>query len=221
LIGLVLAAAGEGNRFGGTPKQFNLIGETPVYLRALQPFFGLVHEIVILVPAQWLSKIGAEIRHRKLENVKVTTGGPRRQDTVNKGLNELSEEVEIVLIHDAARPFVTRNLIQRVIEKARHSGACVPVLPVPDTIKEVEHGVVQRTLDRNRLYLAQTPQAFSRSLLNQAFDLARKEEWEVTDESSLLERMGETVYVIEGERSNIKITWREDLVNLRPLNDRT
>lgn len=221
MIGLVLAAAGEGSRFGGTPKQFTLIGEIPVYLRALQPFLDLVEETIILVPSEWLSQVRAEVERRELDDIKVAVGDRRRQDTVSSGLDLLTSNIEIVLVHDAARPFVTPKLIQRVIEGTKQFAACIPVLPVADTIKEVEKGIVRRTLDRRRLYMAQTPQGFYFSRLKDGFNQARKEGWEVTDESSLLERIGEPVHAVEGDRGNIKITWREDLANFQFLNDRT
>jgi len=115
------------------------------------------------------------------------------------------------LIHDAARPFTSSELISRVIEKTRRHQACVPVLPVRDTLKEVRGGRIVRTLDRESLSLVQTPQGFEINLLTRAFKQARKDGFYATDESTLVERLGSPVHVVAGERSNLKVTWKEDL----------
>ena len=117
----------------------------------------------------------------------------------------------MVLIHDAARPFVSSQLIARVIEKTSRHHACVPVLPVGETIKEVESERVVRTLDRQCLRFAQTPQGFEINLLKRAFETALREDFHATDEATLVERLGEPVYVVTGESGNIKVTWKEDL----------
>jgi len=119
--------------------------------------------------------------------------------------------VEIVLVHDAARPFVTPALIKRVVDESRRSGACIPAIPVNQTVKEVAGSTILRTLDRSRLVLAQTPQGFRREILLQAFARAEEDGFYGTDESILVERIGIPVSVVEGEPGNIKITFRHDV----------
>jgi 2-C-methyl-D-erythritol 4-phosphate cytidylyltransferase len=211
LIGLILAAAGSGTRFGASvPKQFVSLDGVPVYLRALTAFQPHVSETIVVVPALWREQVTRELAGYA-GRICVHAGGPKRQDSVWLGLQQLSGEVKTVLVHDAARPFVSSALIRRVLDAARRSGAAIPGLPVSETVKAVEGGRVVQTLDRTRLVLVQTPQAFARSLLAQAFERAVAEGVYATDEASLVERMGAAVTVVEGEPGNVKITWKEDL----------
>jgi len=211
LIGLILAAAGEGSRFGSTvPKQFLPLDGVPVYLRSLESFQALVDHAVVVVPAEWKDRVSRETEERWQDRVRVQVGGDQRQDSVRLGLLSLPS-VEIVLVHDAARPFVTLCLIQRVIAESRRSGACIPALPVSQTVKEVAGSTIVRTLDRSRLVLAQTPQGFRRDILLEAFHRAEEDAFYGTDESMLVERIGIPVSVVEGEPGNIKITFRQDM----------
>jgi len=211
LIGLILAAAGAGSRFGSTiPKQFLPLDDVPVYLRSLQPFERLVDHAVVVVPAHWEDVVCRQTEDRWDRRMRVRVGGNQRQDSVRLGLLSLPA-VEIVLVHDAARPFVTTCLIERVIEETRRSGACIPALPVSQTVKEVAGSTIVRTLDRNRLVLAQTPQGFRRDILSEAFERAEKDGFYGTDESMLLERLGVPVTIVEGDPGNVKITFRQDI----------
>jgi len=144
--------------------------------------------------------------------VKVVSGGMLRQDSVRRGLEALPAQCSVVVVHDAARPFVSAGLIVRLLEavKGRTVGA-VPGLPVTDTIKQVQGGVVQTTIPRETLQTVQTPQVFSRKILEQAHQRCRVEGWTVTDDASLLERMGQIVRIVPGDAANIKITTPEDL----------
>lgn len=212
MIGLVLAAAGSGERFGSTtPKQFFEINGIPLYLRSLRIFADHVSEAAVVVPADRIEEVAERCRSIPVEPIRVVPGGRRRQDSVREGLSALSRRVEIALIHDAARPFATGDLIQAVVAGARLHGGCIPAVPLSDTVKEVADGKVVRTLDRERLRLAQTPQGFDASRLRDALERARLEAKEVTDEAALFEWLGHPVQVVEGERSNIKITFSEDL----------
>jgi 2-C-methyl-D-erythritol 4-phosphate cytidylyltransferase len=211
LIGLILAAAGAGSRFGSTvPKQFLPLDGVPVYLRSLESFEPLVDQAVIVVPADWKDRVSCETQERWRGRIRVEAGGDQRQDSVRRGLLSLPA-VEIVLVHDAARPFVTTGLIKRVLDESRRSGACIPGLPVSQTVKEVAGSTIVRTLDRSRLVLAQTPQGFRREILWQAFQKAEEDGFYGTDESILVERIGIPVSVVEGEPGNIKITFRHDV----------
>lgn len=215
MIGLVLAAAGEGSRFGADiPKQFTEAKRKPLYLHSLESFRDLYEQAVIVVPESWQSRIEDQIRslpYRK--KLLIEIGGPQRQDSVSRGLRRLAAGIEIVLVHDAARPFPSRELISRVIEQTRCHHACIPAVPVRDTIKEVRGGWVLRTLERDHLMLVQTPQGFETSLLRKAFEQAAKDGFHGTDEASLVERLSVPIHVVPGEASNIKITWKEDWGN--------
>ena len=213
LIGLILAAAGTGSRFGGDiPKQFSNMRGKPLYLHALEPFVEFFEEAVMVVPEAWQDRVEEQIRLLPYRGkLLLQTGGLERQDSVHRGLSRLSDSIQIVLVHDAARPFVSQGLIARVVEQARQGGACVPALPPRDTVKEVDSLKVVKTLDRHHLRLIQTPQGFEINLLRQALKQAQKEDFCGTDEASLVERLGSPVYVVTGEPENIKVTWKEDL----------
>ncbi len=211
MIGLILAAAGAGSRFGSTvPKQFLPLDGVLVYLRSLESFEPLVSHAVVVVPADWKDRVSGETHERWQGRIRVEAGGDQRQDSVRRGLLSLPP-VEIVLVHDAARPFVTPGLVRRVVDEARRSGACIPGLPVSQTVKEVSGSTIVRTLDRTRLVLAQTPQGFRRDVLLRAFKRAEEDGFCGTDESILVERIGIPVSVVEGEPGNIKITFSRDV----------
>ncbi len=213
LTGLILAAAGAGSRFGGDiPKQFSSMRGKPLYLHALEPFSEFFEEAVMVVPEAWKERVEKQIRSLPYrERLILQVGGDQRQDSVYKGLSRLSDSVQIVLVHDAARPFVSAGLIARVLDQTQQSGACLPAVPLRDTVKEVVSHRVARTVDRSRLRLAQTPQGFEINLLRQALEQALKEGFYGTDEASLVERLGSPVDVVPGDPENIKVTWKEDL----------
>jgi 2-C-methyl-D-erythritol 4-phosphate cytidylyltransferase len=211
-IALVLAAAGTGSRFGGgAPKQFLDYRGRRLYLSALEPFFGLVQEVVLVVPDGWVEPVRLEVRSIAAARITVVAGGESRQESVELGLGAVSAGIEHVLVHDAARPFVSPELIGRVIRGTNHYGACIPGLAPPDTVKVVEGSRVLRTLPREGIRLAQTPQGFEIGLLARALARARAEEFNGTDEASLVERLNVPVHVVEGDPENIKVTWRHDL----------
>jgi 2-C-methyl-D-erythritol 4-phosphate cytidylyltransferase len=216
LIGLVLPAAGSGSRIGSEiPKQFIEFQGKRLYRHALDAFLPFVSEVVVVVPEAWVQTIREETSEAgKSLPLYVTAGGRQRQDSVRCGLMALSSAVEIVLIHDAARPYVSSSLIGRVIEGARRSKACIPVVSVSETVKEVNGEQVVGTLDRERLRLVQTPQGFEARLLREAFDRAASEAFYGTDESMLVERMGWPVTVVAGDQGNIKVTWKEDFLQI-------
>ena len=211
----VVPAGGLGTRMGGTvPKQFlNLNGKPILYytLKALQES-GLISELILVVPKkeygnacdQWLGK--PEIV------TKVVVGGVRRQDSVYNGFCEVSQESEIVLVHDGVRPFLSHKMIRETINAAREYGAAITAIPVHDTIKRVgASGLVLQTVERENLWRVQTPQAFQYKILNEAFKKANSENFYGTDEGTLIEHLGAPVKVIEGSEKNIKITRPEDL----------
>ncbi len=214
MTGLILAAAGSGSRFGSQiPKQFLRMGGERLYRLALDPFLPFLDEAVILVPDDWIEMVRQELsggasRDKKLQ---VVPGGRHRQDTVSRGLQLLSPPVEVVLVHDAARPFVDAPLIARVIRTVRRGSAAVPILKIRDTVKEVVSGRVERTLERERLGLAQTPQGFPAEVLKEALRQAGQDHFYGTDEASLVERIGMEVQAVEGDPRNLKVTFEGDL----------
>jgi 2-C-methyl-D-erythritol 4-phosphate cytidylyltransferase len=214
LTGLILAAAGSGSRFGSQiPKQFLRMGGERLYRLALDPFLPFLDEAVILVPDDWIETVRQELPAVASgdKRLRVAPGGRHRQDTVSRGLRLLSAGVEIVLVHDAARPFVDAPLIARVIRAVRRGNAAVPVLKIRDTVKEVVSGRVERTLERERLGLAQTPQGFPAEVLREAVRQARQDQFYGTDEASLVERIGVEVQAVEGAPRNLKVTFEGDL----------
>ncbi len=214
MTGLVLAAAGSGSRFSSrTPKQFLRMGGERLYRLALDPFLPFLDEAVILVPDEWIETVRQELSFRSAgdRKLRVAPGGRHRQDTVSRGLQLLSPGVEIVLVHDAARPYVDARLISRVIRAVQRGNAAVPVLKIRDTVKEVVSGRVVRTLERERLGLAQTPQGFPAAVLKQAVRQAGHDHFYGTDEASLVERIGVEVQAVEGDPANLKVTFEGDL----------
>lgn len=210
---LVLAAAGTGSRFGSeTPKQFLLHQGRPVYLRSLDVFVPFVAEAVIVVHHDWIARVKEDLEKEALPiTVKVEEGADTRQASVGCGLTRLDPGIEIVMVHDAARPFISAGLVESVLSMTFLQGACIPVLPVGDTVKEIEKGQIVRTIPRESLGLAQTPQGFRREYLEQAYERARRTGFQGTDEASMVEQLGVKIATVTGESRNIKITWREDL----------
>lgn len=207
---VIVVAAGEGKRFGFA-KQFALIKEKSVLDRCLEKFEAhkQVTDIILVLKEKTKMESFQE-RYRKI--AAVAKGGRKRQDSVLSGFNQINpKKTEIVLVHDGVRPLVEEDLISRVIDAARTNGAVVPAIPVKDTIKVVEGQKVSRTLDRDKLFRIQTPQGFLYSILKKALDKAKKENFYGNDEASLVERVGGSVSIIQGDPKNIKITTPEDL----------
>ena len=206
----IIVAAGEGRRFGSA-KQYALLKGKPVLDWTLQRFEShvKVKEIILVVKEDWL-RDKYQSRYKKI--TAVVRGGERRQDSVAAGFNQVKpDRTDIVLVHDGVRPLVGKGLITRVIEAAALKGAAVPAIPVEDTVKHVEGDRVVHTLERKTLYRVQTPQGFSYATLENALKKASENHFYGTDEASLVERIGVTVYVVEGEAHNIKITSPSDI----------
>lgn len=211
--GLILAAAGSGSRFGTeVPKQFLELHGKPVYLLALESFLHFISEAVVVVSADRRAQVQRQLDACDLPfSSYVAVGGTRRQDSVRSGLGFLGAQIQSVLVHDAARPFASGELITRVLEGTLRYGACVPIMPICDTVKVVEADFIVKTLERESLGLSQTPQGFDRSLLEEAFAEGTRQGIEATDEATLVEYLGYKIRVVAGEKSNVKITWKSDL----------
>lgn len=209
----IIAAGGRGARLGGdTPKQLLAIGGKPMLQRTLETFLGAacVHEIVVALPADVAADPPSYLQASG-KPVQVVAGGARRQDSVAAAFACVSPAADIVVVHDAARPFATEALIERTIEAARDTGAAIAVLPANDTVKEIAADLVERTIPRERIALAQTPQAFRRDVLEAALSGARELDRDATDEAMLAEQAGYDVRIVLGEPQNVKITTAADL----------
>ncbi|AHE95763.1 2-C-methyl-D-erythritol 4-phosphate cytidylyltransferase [Thermocrinis ruber] len=198
---VILLAGGEGSRFG-TKKQYILLGGKPLYMHSLEKVLDLFEEVILVLPEEDLQKIKVPPK------VKKVAGGKERQDSVLEGI--LEAEGDIVIIHDCARPFASRELFLKVSELGDFEGK-ICALPVRDTLKQVSEGMVIKTIDRTGLWHSQTPQAFLRKVLLECHFRARSEGFFATDDAMLLERYGYRVGVVMGEPTNIKITYPEDL----------
>jgi 2-C-methyl-D-erythritol 4-phosphate cytidylyltransferase/2-C-methyl-D-erythritol 2,4-cyclodiphosphate synthase len=211
----IIAAAGIGRRLGaGVPKQLLDIGGQTMLERSVDAFVRhpRVQDVIVVLPAAlagdppaWLAACDA---------VRVVAGGDRRQDSVANAFDQLDDDCEVILVHDAARPFVSAALIDRAIDAAAAEGAAIAAVAVSDTVKRVSGAdgrrIIDSTIPRDEVFLAQTPQAFRRDVLRDAVALGRSGV-DATDEASLAEQAGHEVHVIEGEAANVKITTGSDL----------
>ncbi len=211
----IIPAAGAGVRMGGeTPKQFLSLEGVPIVVHTLRKFSDAdtIDEIYLGVRPEDMDRAHAEIQRESFSKpVRVVAGGVTRQQTVTLALREVRSNAEIVVVHDAVRPFVTTEMIRLAVEAARKSGAAILGIPSVDTVKQVERQTILGTIPRERIVLAQTPQAFHFDVLKEACDRAEADGYEGTDESSLVERLGRTVTVLMGSDRNIKITKPSDL----------
>jgi len=206
----IIAAGGRGERLGaGQPKQLLEVGGRPILERSVDAFLrhGDVTDVVVALPQEIAGRPPAYLVNTA-KPLQVVAGGARRQDSVAAAFRVVPARAEVVVIHDAARPFASGDLIARTIAAAFESGAALAALEARDTVKEVRDRVVQRTLDRRTIFLAQTPQAFRRNVLRDALAIAG----DATDEAALAEQAGHPVRIVEGEASNMKITSPDDLV---------
>ena len=211
----IVPAGGSGTRMGGTvPKQFQSLNGKPILYHTIKTLQNCetISEIILVVPEKEYETANTDWLG-KLEIVKkVVVGGEKRQDSVYNGFCEVSQDSEIVLVHDGVRPFLSQKMIADSIDAAREYGAAITAIPVHDTIKRVDtSGLVSQTIDREGLWRVQTPQAFRYSLLLDAFNKAKTENFYGTDEGALIEHLGEPVKIVEGLEQNIKITRPEDL----------
>ena len=216
-VGVIVVAAGRGTRVGGElPKQFLPIKGVPVLLRAVMPFVGhpeVAQVVVVLAPAD-AENPPAFLAELIDGTVAIVAGGRERSDSVAAGLRALRAECDIVLVHDGARPFVDRGVIDAVIACARAGEGGVAAVPVSDTIKEAagaDPTLIGRTVPRGGLWRAQTPQGFPRPLLERAYAQAGAGASSATDDASLVEGCGGTVRLVPDSARNLKITTRDDL----------
>ncbi|NDL67628.1 2-C-methyl-D-erythritol 4-phosphate cytidylyltransferase [Anaerotalea alkaliphila] len=217
-VAVIIPAAGSGSRMGlDTPKQFLRIRNKPLLVHALERFQESedVQEIILVTGREDIPWVTAKIVEAYgLEKVrKVVEGGRERKDSVYAGILNLSPQATHVLVHDGARPCLSRELIRRMVQGAVEKRACVPGVPLKDTVKTVDReGRVLGTPPRNSLSAIQTPQAFSREVIEEAYTLGIASSREATDDAMMVELFTDTpVHVLEGENRNIKVTTKEDL----------
>ncbi len=215
-IAAIICAAGPGTRFGGKKKkQFVDVGGRAVFLRSVELFanrddvkqilLGIGPEDEEIVKIKW----GASL---SFFNVKTFFGGAERFDTIEKGLQLLKDDIELVAVHDACRCCATDQLVTDTIAKAAETGAAIPAAPVTATVKQVKDGAIIKTVDRAGLYEAQTPQVFETSLLKRAYEnIGKMDKATITDDSFLVEALGHPVAIVESNASNIKITRPSDI----------
>jgi 2-C-methyl-D-erythritol 4-phosphate cytidylyltransferase / 2-C-methyl-D-erythritol 2,4-cyclodiphosphate synthase len=213
----IIAAAGGGRRLGAAvPKQLLDIAGRSILERSVSAFavHDRIDEVIVVLPAELAATPEQCLTPETSNAVRVVPGGPRRQDSVANAFDRVNPRSDVVLVHDAARPFVSADLISRAIDAAVAHGAAIAAIPARDTIKRVERTgdrvVIADTIPREAIYLAQTPQAFRRDILGAAVAIGRSGV-DATDEAMLAERAGHRVHVVEGDPANVKITTSTDL----------
>lgn len=218
-IAAIIVAGGRGKRMGTTvKKQFIKLRDKEVLAHTIEAFNKVdeISEIIVVVGQEDVERVREEIvaRYGLNKVSKIVVGGKERQDSVYNGLVATSDEVEYVMIHDGARPFISETVIQRAIEKTKKYKATIVAVPVKDTIKviNIETETVEHTPPREKLWAVQTPQSFDKKLLLEAYENAHQKGLLVTDDSMIVEAYGKKVQVVLGEYMNIKITTPEDLV---------
>jgi 2-C-methyl-D-erythritol 4-phosphate cytidylyltransferase len=210
--GAVIVAAGNASRMGGIDKVMAQLGGEPMIVRTVRTFCqcDAIKEVVIVTRPDLILPI-SNLCAGMEKVIAVVAGGASRQESVNLGLNALSKKVELAAIQDGARPLITWQVIDRVVRAANSYGAAAPAIPVKDTIKVVQGGIVKETPDRKTLQAVQTPQVFDIDLLKGALQKAEQDGAEITDDCSAVERMGMKVKIVEGDERNIKVTTPVDL----------
>ena len=218
-VSAIIAAGGAGTRFGADrPKQLLQLGGRVILHRSLDAFLGCsaIDDVVVALPADLAAAPPAYLKTAK-KPVEVVAGGPRRQDSVASAFARVDRRADVVVIHDAARPLVTGDLIRRTVEAAAQWGAAIAALPARDTVKLSDlDGMIKGTLPRHEIYLAQTPQAFRAQVLRDALALGTAGA-DATDEAMLAEQAGHRVRLVEGDPRNLKITTSEDLAMAQAL----
>lgn len=220
-VGVIIVAGGSGSRVGGDElKQFRWIAGKPMLLHSVQAFMARddVASVVVVLPARYAGDPPPWLFQCDVDRLMVSLGGRTRTESVSNGLEDLVDEAAIVLVHDAARPFVTMDTIDRVIAQARTGSAALAALPVVDTLKAVDaEGRVTATVPRDTLWRAQTPQGFPRRMIVDAHAAARREKRVATDDAALCEALGFPVVVVRGSERAMKVTEEGDFARAEAL----
>jgi len=220
-VGVVIVAGGSSTRTGARElKQFRWVAGKPVLLHSLQTFMARpdVVGVVAVLPRNYVADPPPWIFQCDVDRLMIAPGGATRSDSVWNGLEDLPDAAAVVLVHDAARPLVDNATIDRVIAEARAGRSAIAALPVVDTLKEVDgDGHIVRTVERDKLWRAQTPQGFPRETIVTAYRRARAEKLSATDDAALCERLGIPVVVVRGSERALKITDDEDFARAEAL----
>jgi len=220
-VGVVIVAGGSGTRAGGSElKQFRWVAGKPALLHSLQTFMARsdVISVVCVIPREYAADPPPWIFQCDIDRLMIAPGGRTRTESVRNGLEDLPDEASIVLVHDAARPLVGDDTIERVIGTVRGGQNAIAALPVVDTLKEVdEQGRIVETIERERLWRAQTPQGFTRETIVRAHREAKRQHLSATDDAALCERLGIPVVVVRGSERAMKITEEPDFARAEAL----
>lgn len=208
----IIPAAGSGRRFG-EKKQFKVINGEPLIFHTLKPFVEskVIDEIIIASSDESIDQVNKIlISLNSQKNIKVVTGSSSRQSSVKNAIDSMSEKTELICIHDAVRPFVTKKLIKKIITNLNDNDALVVAKRSTDTLKIIADSVIKKTINREEVWSVQTPQVFKRKALINAYSKALKENFTGTDDATLVEKAGYKVKILEDISINIKITNKED-----------
>ena len=220
-VGVVIVAAGSSTRTGGTElKQFTWVAGKPMLLHSLQLFQARadVAMVVCVVPREYAGDPRPWIFQSDPERLLLSVGGRTRAESVRNGIADLPPSCRIILVHDAARPFVPMEVVDRVVDAVRGGTAAIAALPVVDTLKAVDdEGRIQRTVPRDQLWRAQTPQGFPRDVILRAHRAAIDGGYDATDDAALAEMVGEPVAVVRGSERAMKITDASDFSRVEAL----
>ena len=214
-VSAVIVAAGTSKRMNdGVDKLAVQLSGKPLLAWTISRFESaeIIDEIIVVTREDDIGKVKEMTKSEGFRKVSsVVKGGAYRQQSTQNGLNAISNDSKVVLIHDGARPLIRTSDIKRIVESAEENGAALLAVPSKDSVKEVQNGIITQTLPRESIWLAQTPQGFRKELLQEAFSSAEKEGYIGTDEASLVERLGKDVAIVEGHSSNIKVTVTSDI----------
>ena len=220
-VGVVIVAGGQGTRTGQAElKQFRWVAGKPMLLHSLQAFHARpdVAVVVCVIPRAYVGDPPPWILQCDVDRLLVSVGGATRSESVMNGLEDMPPEVRVILVHDAARPFVGDAMIDRVISQARQGTGAIAALPVTDTLKQVDpSGRVVSTVDRTTLWRAQTPQGFPREMIERAYRDAYAEGITATDDAALCERYGLPVVVVPGSERAMKVTTADDFARVEAV----
>ena len=207
----IITAAGSGRRFGEA-KQFKKLHGKPLYQYSLDIFIKsrLFDEIILVIPNSNKEKVQRKVKRKYGSQVSLVIGGLNRQDSVKNAIQNSNSKVDLVVIHDAARPFITKTLIEQCVSACETSDGAIIAMQPHDTIKFSKNNIVEKTIDRSNIWMAQTPQAFNKHKLLEAYSSTEFDNLVVTDESSLMEKLGYKIMLVPGIVKNFKITTFDD-----------
>lgn len=219
-VAVLVPAAGQGRRLGGTPKQFRDLGERSLLIQVLLLFeqHPAVRHVIVAAPPEQVEDVSDRLRAEGLSALTaVVSGGEHRQDSVRHALRAVPDPVEVVLVHDVARPFVTATQVNTVVQTVRTEGAAALAVPVADTLRRGDGEIFGDTVSRTDLYRMQTPQGARRAWLEEAHRRAAADSVVATDDVALVQRIGHDVHLVRGSRRNFKITTPDDWTLARQL----